>query len=104
MRTAAMKEFVDASASEPGPLSAIAADSVEDGMVIGSVLKTNLEKAGYTIEVKNGDKHGFHLTVKKDDVMVAWAFGPTESEALKQAIAAEVKEESKPKLELVKES
>ena len=96
MRDAAAKQFAEqaAAAKDKGALSAIAHKSMEDGRVISSLLKTNLEAEGYAIESKPGDKHGFWLQVKKDDVIVAQAFAETLTEALAQAIAAEVRTEA----------
>lgn len=96
MRDVAAKSFAEnaASAKDAGKLSAIAHKSIEDGRVVASVLKTNLEAEGYTLTVKPGTKHGFWITVSKDDLVVAQGFADTETEALAQAIAAEVRTEA----------
>lgn len=79
--------------------------SVEDGVVVGSVLKKELEAQGFQVVSKPGDKHGVWVDIMKDlnteegaepNVgMVAHAFAATETEAVKQAVFAEMRQAAK---------
>lgn len=79
--------------------------ATEDGMVVGSLLKAGLEAAGFSVEVKPGTKHGFWVEIMKDlnttpsavpnMGLVAKAFANTETEAIKQAVFAEMRQAAK---------
>lgn len=96
MRTAAMKEFVEAAATS-GPLGSIVTAAVEDGNVVASTLEAKLKEAGYSVEYKAGNQ-GHWVWVRKPDetgnpVDHAHGYSNTTTDALKQAMFAAVRQE-----------
>jgi len=103
MRTAAMAEMIKLAEGDTTPFNSLVRESIEDGMVIGSVLKEKLGAAGYSVETKPGEKHGFFVDIKKDGNLVGFAFAHSESEAVKQAVLAEMRQAGSVTIEITED-
>ncbi len=103
MRSAVLKHAIELSQKKAGPISKIAANAYEAGIIVPSILKAGLEKAGYkvTFHEKPGEnapegdaKIGAWVLVQKGGEIHARAYSHDRQDALLQAVYAAMREEN----------
>ena len=103
MRQAALQQMIELAKVTDGPFSKCVREATEVGVVVPSILETNLRAAGFAINYEPGDGHGAWVLVSTNgataydetlDGNVARAFSYDQADALLQAINAELKEEA----------
>lgn len=102
MRSECTKDLVDIVNKGISGLTQPLKDALEVGIIVPSILRKNLEKAGYVITYHVGPgesadvgkhKHGAWVQIRKDGVLVGRAYSHDEGDALLQAVYGMVKEE-----------
>jgi hypothetical protein len=92
VRANAMKQMVELTARS-GVMSKIAAKAVEAGIVVPSILKAELEKAGFKVKFEKAKK-GSWCRISQGGTEAAMGFSDSDQDALLQALFARLREES----------
>lgn len=91
MRTACTKHMIEISEKVQEGFGPLVRAATEVGVVVPSLLETQLKKAGYTIQEQAGTNHGMWVTILSNNIPVAHAFSHNRSDAILQAVYAELK-------------